>query len=91
MTSVLWRQNVRESLKNYYELSKPRIVALLIFTTVTAMFIATGGVPSLWALVMTIIGGSGASAGASALNQYLDREMDARMHAPRAVRYRPGG
>ncbi len=73
------RHKLRDVLKSYYDLSKPRIVALLIFTTVTAMFIAAQGVPPLGLLVATIIGGVAASAGASALNQYLDREMDARM------------
>jgi protoheme IX farnesyltransferase len=66
-------------LKDYYQLSKPRIVALLIFTTATAMFIAADGLPRLDLLLFTIIGGSAAAGGASALNQYLDREMDARM------------
>ncbi|MFZ4815271.1 MAG: heme o synthase [Phototrophicaceae bacterium] len=65
--------------KSYYELSKPRIVALLIFTTVTTMFIAADGLPPFDLLIFTIIGGAGAAAGASALNQYIDREMDAQM------------
>ncbi|MEM6527002.1 MAG: heme o synthase [Chloroflexota bacterium] len=78
-THVTSRHTVREVLKNYYDLSKPRIVALLIFTTVTAMFIAADGIPPFVVTVLTIIGGVAASAGASALNQYIDREMDARM------------
>jgi len=70
---------VTETLTSYYQLSKPRIVALLIFTTATAMFIAANGLPPLGLLFATIVGGSAAAGGASALNQYLDREMDARM------------
>jgi heme o synthase len=66
-------------LKCYYRLSKPLIVALLLFTTFTAMVIAARGFPA-WDLVLfTMLGGGAAAAGASALNQYLDREMDARM------------
>ncbi len=79
MTTIMMRPNTRDVLRSYYDLSKPRIVALLIFTTVTAMFIAARGVPPLLAVLYTIIGGTAAAAGASALNQYLDREMDARM------------
>lgn len=78
-TSIRERSRVVDVLVSYYELSKPRIVALLIFTTLTAMFIAAKGFPSLGSLLFTLVGGSAAAAGASALNQYLDREMDGRM------------
>jgi protoheme IX farnesyltransferase len=63
----------------YLELTKLRIVLLLLFTTVTAMVIATKGIPQLSVLIPTIIGGAFAAAGASAINQYLDRDMDAMM------------
>lgn len=67
-------------LRDYLQLTKPRISVLLIFTTVTTMVIAAQGRPlPLIVLCATIIGGVCASAGASVLNQYLDREMDARM------------
>lgn len=79
ITGVNSKQTIREIVQSYYELSKPRIVALLIFTTMTAMFIAAQGVPHVGILLATMIGGSAAAAGASALNQYLDREMDALM------------
>lgn len=70
----------RSALRDYFQLAKPRIVVLLIFTTVTAMVIAAGGkaIPIL-TLMATIIGGSLAAAGASALNQYIDRDMDGQM------------
>lgn len=73
------KNGIAATLYSYYQLSKPRIVALLIFTTITAMFIAAGGFPALDVLLYTSIGGAAAAAGASALNQYLDREMDGRM------------
>jgi protoheme IX farnesyltransferase len=66
-------------LRTYLELTKLRIVLLLLFTTVTAMVIAAQGVPDLTVLIPTIIGGAFAAAGASAINQYLDRDMDALM------------
>jgi heme o synthase len=66
-------------LRTYLELTKVRIVILLCFTTVTAMVIAAGGLPPLELLLPTILGGALASAGASAINQYVDRDMDAKM------------
>src|SRR5262245_8228668 len=68
------------ALRDYLQLTKPRIVVLLIFTTVTAMVVAAQGHPlPAGTLIATILGGSLSAAGASTLNQYLDREMDARM------------
>lgn len=76
-------QNNPVSLKTlfstYLELAKLRIVLLLLFTTVTAMVIAANGVPELSILIPTLIGGALSAAGASAINQYLDRDMDAKM------------
>lgn len=67
-------------LRDYLQLTKPRISILLIFTTVTAMVIAAQGKAlPLIVLCATIIGGVCASAGASVLNCYIDREMDALM------------
>jgi len=71
--------NLAGLLRTYLELAKLRIVLLLLFTTVTAMVIAADGVPELSILVPTIIGGAFAAAGASAINQYIDRDMDAKM------------
>src|SRR5690242_11768895 len=74
----------RSALRAYLELTKPRIVVLLIFTTVTAMVIAAQGkaLPPL-TLAATILGGSLAAAGASTLNQYIDRDMDVQMSRTR--------
>jgi protoheme IX farnesyltransferase len=71
--------NLTVLLRTYLELAKLRIVLLLLFTTVTAMVIAADGVPSLSLLIPTLIGGGFAAAGASAVNQYIDRDMDAKM------------
>lgn len=67
------------SVKSYLELTKLRIVLLLCFTTVTAMIIASDGRPDAGTLIATLIGGALASAGSGAINQYLDRDMDAKM------------
>ncbi len=71
--------NLRTLVKSYLELTKLRIVLLLLFTTVTTMVIAAGGIPKLDILIPTLIGGAFAAAGASAINQYIDRDMDAMM------------
>jgi protoheme IX farnesyltransferase len=66
-------------LKSYLQLAKLRIVLLLCFTTVTAMIVAANGLPSIEILIPTVIGGALAAAGSSAINQYIDRDMDAKM------------
>lgn len=67
------------TIRTYLELTKLRIVLLLLFTTLTAMVIAANGVPELMILIPTLIGGALAPAGAGAINQYIDRDLDAKM------------
>jgi protoheme IX farnesyltransferase len=69
-----------DEIKPYRELMKLRIVTLLVFTTVTAMIVAANGIPPIDILFPTIIGGTLAAGGASALNQYIDRDMDRKMY-----------
>jgi protoheme IX farnesyltransferase len=63
-------------LRDYIQLTKPRIVTLLVFTTVTAMVVAAQGraLPPV-ALLATILGGGLAAAGSSVINQWYDRDM----------------
>ena len=64
----------------YLALTKPRIIELLLVTTIPTMFLAAGGFPE-WALVCwTLLGGTLAAGGANVLNCYLDRDIDAMMH-----------
>lgn len=72
-------RELKSNLRIYLELAKLRIVLLLLFTTLTAMVIAAGGVPELSVLLPTLVGGALAAAGSSAVNQYIDRDMDAKM------------
>lgn len=78
-TTIRPQSQLGAVLKTYLELTKVRIVVLLCFTTVTAMVIAAGGFPPSTILIPTIIGGALAAAGSSAVNQYIDRDMDAKM------------
>ena len=60
-------------------LTKPRIIELLLITTVPTMVVAERGLPSVWLIVATVIGGSLAAGGANAINMYVDRDIDAVM------------
>ncbi len=73
------KPSLSNTLRSYLELTKLRIVLLLLFTTVTAMVVAANGIPQLTILVPTLIGGSLSAAGASVINQYLDRDLDIKM------------
>jgi protoheme IX farnesyltransferase len=60
----------------YVSLTKPRIVELLLITTVPAMMLAAGGWPDLRLILVVLVGGSLAAGAASALNCYIDRDID---------------
>jgi protoheme IX farnesyltransferase len=64
------------AVKAYVALTKPRIVELLLITTVPAMLLAANGFPSWWLLAATLIGGALAAGAANALNCYIDRDID---------------
>ena len=57
-------------------LTKPRIIELLLVTTVPTMIVAEQGMPSLWLIVCTVLGGTLAAGGANAINMYVDRDID---------------
>jgi heme o synthase len=65
--------------RDYVALTKPRIISLLLLTTVATMFVADPSGPSLATVLWTALGGYLAAGGAGAINHYLDRERDARM------------
>ncbi len=60
----------------YVSLTKPRIVELLLVTTIPAMMLAAEGLPSIWLMLVVLVGGSFAAGGASAINCYIDRDID---------------
>lgn len=63
----------------FVALTKPRIIELLLVTTVPTMVLAQRGLPPLSLVVATVIGGTLAAGGANAYNMYLDRDIDAVM------------
>jgi protoheme IX farnesyltransferase len=79
-------QGWRQTLGAYVALTKPRIIELLLVTTLPAMAVAAQGMPDLWITIATLVGGSLAAGGANAINCFLDRDIDAVM---RRTRRRP--
>jgi protoheme IX farnesyltransferase len=63
----------------YIALTKPRIIELLLITTVPTMVLAEQGWPSTWLVIITLIGGTLAAASANVVNMYVDRDIDALM------------
>jgi protoheme IX farnesyltransferase len=66
----------RSALQDYYELSKPRIIFLLLVTTLAAMAMAARGFPPLLLTLWTLLGGALSAASAGALNCVWDRDID---------------
>jgi heme o synthase len=60
----------------YVALTKPRIIELLLVTTLPTMVVAKRGVPSIWLMVATLVGGTLAAGGANAINMVVDRDID---------------
>jgi heme o synthase len=73
----------RTTLGAYVALTKPRIIELLLITTVPAMVLAADGWPNTWLVVWTVVGGTLAAGGANAINMYIDRDIDQLMERTR--------
>ena len=70
---------VRERVGAYFVLTKPRIIELLLVTTVPAMFVAAEGWPGLALVLWTLLGGTLSAAGANTINQVIDIDIDQKM------------
>jgi protoheme IX farnesyltransferase len=68
----------------YFALTKPRIIELLLITTVPSMVLAAQDWPGTWLVVATLIGGTLSAGGANTLNNYIDRDIDDVMRRTRA-------
>ncbi|XKF14262.1 heme o synthase [Knoellia locipacati] len=73
----------KRSVGNYVALTKPRIIELLLVTTVPVMFLAERGVPDLWLVVATLVGGTLSAGAANTFNCVYDRDIDALMDRTR--------
>ena len=77
--------------RGYVALTKPRIIELLLVTTVPTMVVAARGLPSLWLVIATLVGGTLAAGSANTINCYVDRDIDelmkrtARRPLPRSI------
>ena len=72
-------RSAAEVVRDYLALTKPRIISLLLLTTVATMFVADPSGPALSTILWTMLGGYLAAGGAGAINHYIDRDRDARM------------
>ncbi len=75
-----------DTLRAYVALTKPRIIELLLVTTVPTMVLAARGLPSLGLMAAVVLGGTLAAGGANTINMYVDRDIDDVM---RRTRHRP--
>lgn len=73
------KRSFKRIVRAYVALTKPRVMELLLVVTVPAMILAQGGLPSLWLVVATLVGGAMSAGSAGAFNCYLDRDMDRTM------------
>lgn len=74
------RRSIGRTIRAYVQLTKPRVLELLLVTTVPVMILAQNGLPDLWLVVATVVGGSMSAGSAATFNMYLDRDIDAHMH-----------
>jgi len=65
--------------RSYIALTKPRVIELLLVTTVPVMVLAERGIPNLWLVVATVVGGALSAGSANAYNMFIDRDIDEHM------------
>jgi heme o synthase len=70
------RPSLRRTIAAYVSLTKPRVMELLLVTTVPVMILAQHGLPNLWLVLATVIGGAMSAGSAAAFNCYIDRDID---------------
>ena len=79
MTTTAPQQSATDVIKGYIALTKPRIIELLLVTTIPTMVVAANGIPGIWLMITTLIGGTLAAGGANTFNMVYDRDIDAIM------------
>lgn len=73
-------RSISSRIKAYVALTKPRVIELLLVTTAPVMVLAERGLPNLWLMFFTLLGGSLSAGSANAFNSYIDRDIDRDMH-----------
>src|SRR4051812_50208678 len=71
------RARIKTVAADYFDMMKPRVQTLLLFTTITTMYVA--GSPSIGLVALTCLGGALSAGGAGAINHWFDRDLDAVM------------
>lgn len=79
MLTVAETRSPGATVRAYVALTKPRIIELLLVTTLPPMILAAGHFPRIWLVVATLVGGSLAAGAANTINCYVDRDIDALM------------
>lgn len=79
MSTVVLAPTLRQRIGGFVRLTKPRIIELLLVTTVPTQIVAAQGLPALSTVVFTVLGGTLAAGGAHVVNMYVDRDIDALM------------
>ena len=74
--TVSAKSGFRRTLQAYIALTKPRVIELLLVVTAPTMILAERGIPNLWLVLATLIGGALSAGSAGAFNCYIDRDMD---------------
>lgn len=67
------------AVRAYVALTKPRVIELLLVTTIPVMVLAERGIPNLWLVLATVVGGALSAGSANAYNMYIDRDIDVHM------------
>ncbi len=70
---------VASTIRAYVALTKPRVIELLLVTTAPVMILAERGIPDIWLILATLVGGSLSAGSANTFNMFLDRDIDAVM------------
>jgi 4-hydroxybenzoate polyprenyltransferase len=84
-----WLKRAYAIAKAYFLLTKPRVIELLLVTTVPAMILAAGELPALELIAYVLIGGALAAGGANTINCWIERDRDQVMGARATGRCRP--
>lgn len=79
MQALNTQDEMRATWRDYFMLTKPKVISLLLWTTMTAMFMAERGLPNAWLLLAVLVGGYMSAGAAGVLNMVIDHDIDLKM------------